>query len=335
MRLINEQKMGVFRYTTFLRDKSKKNKLDVIPLVDYCFIDGNCVIYDAFSKLTGDISELPKQVRALCETWNNKIKAKRQYIVFDGIPPLPKRKCQKERRSGNITRLSYVLPNTPIMNAIASEFEFEFDEFSPNYIGEGEHKIFKHIRTHIDHYRDKSIIVHSVDSDVILLCQILEKEFQLKLYVLNYNDYYAGVADISGINAHLFNNWSIEKLLIFTYLAGNDYVKTIPTVPVIRDIYKSLNNTNLDTINLKKNCCKNIKDYICLWQWYYEYYTTSSPVEMGQYTMKLPCFFCFLSNRLIKEYETHHITITHEEHLSEIFGTDYKINLNYDFPTPC
>ena len=323
--------MGVTKYTTFLRDKSKKNRLDATPSVDYCFIDGNCVIYDAFKKLTENVSKLPEKVYDLYETWNNKIKAKQQYIAFDGIPPLPKRKCQKERRSGNTTRLSYILPNTPIMNAIVSKFNFEFEEFSPKFAGEGEHKIISHIRNNINHYKDKSILVHSVDSDVIVLCQILEKEFNLKLYVLNYNEYYDGIADISGINNHLFKDWSIKKLLMFTYLAGNDFVETTPSV-MIKDIYNSLNGIDLNKVNIKKTCCKNIKDYICLWQWYYDYYTSSLPLEMENYTIKTPCFFCFLSNRSKREYETKYITITHDEHLSEIFGDNYDMNSFYNFP---
>lgn len=324
--------MGIYRYTTFLRERSKKNKLNDIPSVDYCFIDGNCIIYNAFNQLQSDVSELPEKVRALYKTWIDKINAKEHHIVFDGIPPLPKRKCQKERRNGITTAVSFILPDTPLMKAISAEFEFKCEEFSPACVGEGEHKIFRHIRTNINHYKDKSILIHTVDSDVILLSQILEKEFQIKLYVLNYNEYYDGSVDIAGLNNHLFKDWSVEKLLLFSYLAGNDYVDTTPSVDEIKKLYSSLDKLDTSRVNVTTKCCKNIKDYIRLWQWYYAYYTSSLPLEIEDYSIgKVPCFYCFFANKSNKAYETRYITITHNEHLTDIFGDRYRDNLYYSF----
>jgi 5'-3' exonuclease len=128
------------------------------------------------------------------------------YIAFDGVAPFAKMNQQRNRRhKSNILKkiqdaiskdskpslwsTSNITPGTPFMNQLSVRVKKAFSNLEEHYKvreiivsgsdehGEGEHKMFQHIRDHKDHIRG-TIAVYGLDSDLIMLSLFHCKYFQ-------------------------------------------------------------------------------------------------------------------------------------------------------------
>jgi 5'-3' exonuclease len=178
-------------------------------------MDCNSIIYDSVHLLEKDAGqELPtdfeykliKMVIAKIEEYICFIKpTKTVYIAFDGIAPMAKLEQQKKRRYknafmkkyfGDDTKMSFdtnqITPGTPFMDKLSADIENHFNinrnkygvvdliVSTANEDGEGEHKIFHHIRD--KNNTMDSIALYGLDSDLIML-SLLNREYSENIFI--------------------------------------------------------------------------------------------------------------------------------------------------------
>lgn len=118
-------------------------------------------------------------------------------IAFDGVAPVAKLEQQRARRfkslyQANLSKsilktttpdpwnTTAITPGTPFMKQLDARVKQAFATPSAfglaqilfsgsNEAGEGEHKIFQHIRDHPDHHADTQTVVYGLDADLIML----------------------------------------------------------------------------------------------------------------------------------------------------------------------
>ena len=199
--------MGIPSYFAFIV-KNHINiirKLKTNPIkVDNLYLDCNSIIYDSVYKL--DAVTLTND--AVNSIINNVINTIKEYIkqlnptnsimiAFDGVAPVAKLEQQRSRRfkslyTNNIAKsilkktdadpwnTTAITPGTIFMKTLDERVKKAFNEPSQfnlnsiifsgsNEYGEGEHKIFKHIRDNSADHQNKNTVIYGLDADLIML----------------------------------------------------------------------------------------------------------------------------------------------------------------------
>ena len=269
--------MGIPSYFSFIVKNHaniiKKLKFTSIN-VNNLYLDCNSIIYDVvhntdFTKISGSESDII--IKAVCvkiDTYINDLKPDNTiYIAFDGVAPIAKLEQQRSRRykslyQNNMTRSIFktitvdpwnttaITPGTVFMKnlneTISSNYSNPKKYNVSNIIvsgsdryGEGEHKLFEHIRNFPDIHKDTNTIIYGLDADLIML-SINHLPITNKLYLYRETPHF-----IQSINSELEPN---EK-----------YIMDIPELA--RVITLNMNNDQELTTEQQKN---RIYDYIFL-----------------------------------------------------------------------
>ena len=232
--------------------------------VDFFYLDSNSIIYDClknanydeFSK-TNNFTIVYQLVYEKLNTYINILKPTNIFIAFDGVAPLAKMDQQRTRRykssyQNKITQslnndkkdnwnTAIITPGTDFMNGL-NKFLSEKYRSKGNIIlslsnspGEGEHKIFQHLRSNHSKLSKKNIVIYGLDSDLIML-SLNHIKFVKKLYLFRETPEF-----IKSINFDLEPN--------------ENYIMDIPLLAY--EINKEL-NINLDELFIKDR----LDDYI-------------------------------------------------------------------------
>lgn len=157
------------------------------------YMDCNSIIYDAVNSFTG-----PKPVSIEADIITIVIQKIEEYIrsirpsntviiAFDGVAPFAKMNQQKTRRykSAFATKqvgswsTSNITPGTRFMDTLSMKIKAHFHRTESKYgirnmivsgsdeVGEGEHKLFKHVRDHPN--LEHNTMIYGLDSDLIML----------------------------------------------------------------------------------------------------------------------------------------------------------------------
>lgn len=172
-------------------------------MINNLLIDSNSVIYDAvrdMEYLIDDKKFEQKLIKNIClklEEYINLINPDNQVIIaFDGVAPVAKLEQQRNRRyktwfqkqlskelndsvepSWDTTAIT---PGTKFMANLATGVSKYFSNpkkfnvkdiivSSSNEAGEGEQKLFEHVRKNIGIYKDQTTIIYGLDADLIML----------------------------------------------------------------------------------------------------------------------------------------------------------------------
>lgn len=152
-------------------------------------MDCNSIVYDAIRTMNGIVDEtkLIQEVIAKIDAYIVKIAPSNTVMVaFDGVAPFAKMNQQKTRRykSSFLSvksewSTSNITPGTQFMDELSKQLGIAFVGTETKYkiqtmvvsgsneIGEGEHKIFQHIRQNPK--IDQNVLVYGLDSDLIML----------------------------------------------------------------------------------------------------------------------------------------------------------------------
>lgn len=173
----------------------------------HLYMDCNSIIYDSVYKLESAIQngELENPINFEDEIINQVISKIKYYIeiikpthtvfiAFDGVAPFAKMKQQRTRRyktwfmksidmgidkKQSIWNTSAITPGTKFMNKLSKSIEFEFNHTESKYKiknvivscsnepGEGEHKLFEHLRK--NNFNNDNVTVYGLDADLIML----------------------------------------------------------------------------------------------------------------------------------------------------------------------
>lgn len=171
------------------------------------FIDANSIIYDSLGVIDFDdssyISNIYKQVCKKIDDLIILFNIKGTVVIaFDGVAPLAKLEQQRTRRyKSAFTKsiqnqtswdTSNITPGTDFMKQLMIYIENYYKThtynskevilLSSNIEGEGEHKIFQHIRNNYTKYANTTSIVYGLDADLIMLSLIHIHHIDLLLY---------------------------------------------------------------------------------------------------------------------------------------------------------
>jgi 5'-3' exonuclease len=183
----------------------KFNKTNFPDGVNNLFIDSNSIIYDCINTIDFSINNnnnnninnnIIQNVISKIEEYIYIISPNKNVVIaFDGVAPVAKLEQQRTRRykslyqseihkkifkkNNKITiNTSMITPGTLFMNQLNNSINNHFNnnKFNQNIVitdssiyGEGEHKIFKYIRTNKEHLYDDINVIYGLDADLIML----------------------------------------------------------------------------------------------------------------------------------------------------------------------
>jgi 5'-3' exonuclease len=242
--------------------------------INNLYLDCNSIIYDAVHNI--DFTSLKESdvdaiIRAVCnkiDEYINQLKPdKTIYIAFDGVAPVAKLEQQRSRRykslyQNGIMRSIYkntkpdpwnttaITPGTIFMKKLNEKIYSTYknpEKYNVNSIiisgsdipGEGEHKLFEHIRNFQEQHKLDTTVIYGLDADLIML-SINHLPISNSIYLFRETPHF-----IKSINAELEPNES--------------YIMDIPELA--RIITLDMNNNEELTTEQQKN---RIYDYIFL-----------------------------------------------------------------------
>ena len=296
--------MGIPSYFSYIiknhmkiLQKFGKNTLNVHNL----YLDCNSVIYDAIRELQKAGSIKPtiadnyKPIsnmvcKKIQEYIDNVSPSNTVYIAFDGVAPLAKMNQQKTRRyrsvfmekHGIVQKSSFnsclITPGTEFMDFL-SNFTAEFFAKKKKVIvsaankpGEGEHKLFQHIRDNRQSHLGQNTVIYGLDADLLML-SIFHHEYT-NLYVYREAPEFAKSlnADLENGEAYLLDITALCKSVcgemncrnndprrvydyaFLCFMLGNDFLPHLPALNIrtngiftLLDAYKDTLGNNANT----------------------------------------------------------------------------------------
>lgn len=176
-------------------------------LFTHLYMDCNSVIYDAVHSLEKNIDPLKPfdsnafeiaVIEKVCEKIDEYIRfinpTTTVFIAFDGVAPFAKMDQQRTRRhksafmskisfgvenKGSLWNTAAITPGTAFMQKLSHRIEYLFKHSEKKYnvsnvlvscsneVGEGEHKLFQHLRN--NRFNNDNVAVYGLDSDLIML----------------------------------------------------------------------------------------------------------------------------------------------------------------------
>ena len=165
------------------------------------YMDCNSIIYDSYYSMTDEekkkdiAKELINKIIAKIEEYISIVKPSETVIIaFDGVAPMAKLDQQRTRRykswfQSKIMNTLFkkdeeqwstaaITPGTGFMKKLNTEITAHFKNHTSDIniivsatdlVGEGEHKIFQHIRDHTDAHTDAHTVIYGLDADLIML----------------------------------------------------------------------------------------------------------------------------------------------------------------------
>ena len=298
----------------------------------HMYMDCNSIIYDSYYSISEeyhlDKEELfeEKLIREVATRIENYISIISPtdvvYISFDGVAPLAKMEQQRTRRykTNFMSNINYdtistrdnkkwntssITPGTIFMEKLSNYIYFHFSHREKQYNvkniivscsdkpGEGEHKLYTHIRQHTP--SNSNVAVYGLDADLIML-SIFHLKYCDNIYIFreapeflknslpidvknNTNEPY--FLDIKYLSTSIINEMGccdsntnrIDDYVFMCFLLGNDFLPHFPSmnirthgITVLLDIYKKYIGCNNDRFFIypinKKIKWKHVKIFI-------------------------------------------------------------------------
>lgn len=277
--------MGIPSYFSYIIKNHKSIVTKLFNKPSNLYLDSNSIVYDVAKQLNYPdfLNQMDFEnilILRVCEKIHYYIETVQPthgvYIAFDGVPPLAKMVQQRERRyKGWLThKLSkklniiddvptwntiHITPGTEFMNKLDKEIKQYFHKYIPFYQefimststdpGEGEHKLFEHIRNHSK--PDHTTFIYGLDADLIILglnhltytsiYLVREStEFKLdtkELMLLNLNELKKQINKVMNLNDYV----------LLSFFIGNDFFPKLPYInihqkgmDVLTSIYKKV-----------------------------------------------------------------------------------------------
>ena len=213
--------MGIPSYFSYIIKNHVRivRQLAQLRQIQHLFMDCNSIIYDLFHamKEVVDESVLIDQIIERIRHYVRYIgPTKTLYIAFDGVAPLAKMEQQRTRRHKTVATATHnnpnawstcnITPGTPFMQQLSDKVHAAFQSMpgietvkvsTSSECGEGEHKLFHHIRTQsLTTTNQENAAVYGLDSDLIMLSLFHCDHFN-KLYVFRETPEFLSIPNIS------------------------------------------------------------------------------------------------------------------------------------------
>jgi 5'-3' exonuclease len=295
--------MGIPSYFSYIIKNHMKilQRFGKTPMnVHNLYLDCNSVIYDSIRELqkantlNTNISSNYKPISALvCKKIQEYIDTVRPsntvYIAFDGVAPLAKMNQQKTRRYRSVFMEKHQIVSKAAFNSCLITPGTEFMEFLSEYTathfakkthvivsaankpGEGEHKLFQHIRDNKESHKDQNTVIYGLDADLLML-SIFHHEFT-NLYVYREAPEFAKSlnADLENGEAYLLDITALCKSVcsemgcrhnhlrrvydyaFLCFMLGNDFLPHLPALNIRTNGIFTLLDAYKDTLGNSAN----------------------------------------------------------------------------------
>lgn len=264
------------------------------------YMDCNSIIYDSYhqmmniqnnsfdetSLIHAVVAKIDEYIRAICP--KNYI-----YIAFDGVAPVAKMRQQRTRRykslymasliptvedpdeNRGVWNTSAITPGTAFMARLSSAIKESFHNTEIKYgvnqvivsaadvAGEGEHKMFKHIRD--NEVAEENIAVYGLDADLIMLsifhyhlCKNIyvfrETPEFIKSKVIQSADSETLFMDIAALSTSILQEMGgrdrhqIYDYAFMCFMLGNDFLPHFPSINIRTHGIQVLLDTYRETV---------------------------------------------------------------------------------------
>jgi len=334
--------MGIPAYFAYIAKNHTEiiKKLEYINRVHNLLFDCNSIIYDVIRDLEKEKKEITEEIifKMICKKVEQYIFLVKPtnviYIAFDGVAPVAKLEQQRNRRQKSCFEQSVmqefgkepgidttqITPGTEFMKKLSSKIISYFDSpdkfnvkelivSTSNDPGEGEHKLYEHIRINPSMYKDYYTIIYGLDADLIMLT-INHLKYSVNMYLFRETpefiktidrnlkpnelyilDIYALANTITSDMNMQFGNENIEKIhdyIFITFLLGNDFIPHFPAINIRTNGISYLLDAYAETIGSKsKSIIENNKINWRQFRLFIEYLKTNEHAYiLHEYKMK-------------------------------------------------
>tara|TARA_B100000886_G_scaffold338333_1_gene300929 strand:+ start:9426 stop:11021 length:1596 start_codon:yes stop_codon:yes gene_type:complete len=296
--------------------------------INNLYFDSNSIVYDVLRMISKDYEKYKNDAKfeedlisGVCkqlDAYIDEIKPNNQvFIAFDGVAPVAKLEQQRTRRyksmmekkifnnlfgEKNEWNKTAITPGTNFMeklnNGVSNYYKGKEKSYNINKFifsgsdepGEGEHKLFQHIRDYEKKHAEQVTVIYGLDADLIMLClNHLRISKQIYLYretpefvksinsSINPNESY--LLDIPLLSQEIIlqmNNGKkpsskqeTNKLYDYIFLCffmGNDFLPHFPAmnirtngIDIMMEAYKHINKSEkMNLTDGTKICWKNV-----------------------------------------------------------------------------
>ena len=317
--------MGIPAYFAYIAKNHVKiiKKLYCLSKVDNLLFDCNSIIYDAIRELEKENKDLTEQMifQLICKKVEQYIYLVKPtnviYIAFDGVAPVAKLEQQRTRRYkssfeeklmqgyGKPPKMdtTQITPGTQFMKNLSNKITAYFNEASKfgvkqlivstsNEPGEGEHKLYQHIRDNPSIYKEFYTVIYGLDADLIMLTinhlrysknmflfretpefiKTIDKNLKPnELYILDIYELSNAISNEMNLNIEDENINKLYDYIFITFLLGNDFIPHSPSINIrtngidyIMDAYANTLGSQSKTIveNNEKINWKNFRTFL-------------------------------------------------------------------------
>ena len=270
--------------------------------IDNLYMDANSVLYETYyeNPTMTDEEHYMSACRRITEIIADIRPQKCVYIAFDGVAPIAKLKQQRDRRvkSEYLRQMKALITNeasssdtikltsgTPFMNELEAYLKSYFKAYnetqphlsifisSPLEMGEGEHKLFYHIRKNMDYHSSTNTAIYGLDADLIMLCLL---HSNVPIWILREKPHFERddtSKDMYEFSIQLFKKCieeqtksNINDYVFLCFLLGNDFLPHFPTlnirtngIPILMD---RLQQMKTPIIQKKEISLSTFKEFI-------------------------------------------------------------------------
>ena len=266
--------MGIPSYYSYIIKNHPKilKKLNDGLKVDYLYIDSNSIIYDIVNTMKYNNNKIVFENTLISNVFNKLLdyinlfnNPKNVIIAFDGVAPLAKLTQQRTRRHksfylNTITDCIHndyapkwstvaITPGTQFMKSLDNKLIDMFSSYNnvtlygSDIPGEGEHKLFEHIRNNNDISDDSNIIIYGLDADLIML-GLNHLSYCKNIFLYRENPEYLKDKENKLLNLSMLadaiinqmtDTYNITKLYDYIFLGlllGNDFMPHFPAINI-------------------------------------------------------------------------------------------------------
>lgn len=239
--------------------------------VDHLYLDCNSIIYDSISAGPSP-ADIIQTVCHTIEDYINLIRPSESIMIaFDGVAPIAKMEQQRTRRykakflplssSSTVFDTANITPGTTFMDDLATAIRSYFKSLknctvsTSQQCGEGEHKLFQHIREHPEKHQNKNTVIYGLDADLIMLSLVHTDKTNLFLFretpvfisqidnTLKPNELYCiHIHQLATIicsqltsSSAAFDIQRIHDYICLGFLLGNDFLPHFPAIQIRTD----------------------------------------------------------------------------------------------------
>lgn len=285
------------------------------------YIDANSIVYDVIRDIGDDgcewatrydiiIDGVIKRLKELIAS----VKGCTAFIAFDGVAPKAKMEQQRQRRARmGGSGLVFITPGTDFMCKLTAALVREFENNNgvivsgSDVVGEGEHKIFAHIREW--GVSSCETYVYGLDADLIILA-LMHLKYRPHLYLLREKNqmtlthaintdttlFMLKIRKFAGILTAR-ENLNIDDYIFMSFFLGNDFMPHFPALNIrttgiehlmwaYRKMPKSNEHNSLFVGSGGNVCWENVRTFISMLaqkeaDWFWAEHVGRDKMEIG------------------------------------------------------